>query len=172
MDYFSLFNLPHGYTLDLADLAVRYQRLQRQCHPDRFAAAPEREKRLALQQATTVNTAYQTLKHPLDRAEYLLSKQGVEMNDERNTLKNNDFLKQQMALRERMAEIEQQPKAHEDFLAFSDQIDKMTSQQQQQLALELDQQQWLAAADRVWELRFLDKLRQQLEQLEQRLLNC
>lgn len=37
MDYFTLFGLPASYTLSLEQLAVRYQDLQRQYHPDKFA---------------------------------------------------------------------------------------------------------------------------------------
>lgn len=40
MDYFTLFGLPASYTLSLEQLAVRYQDLQRQYHPDKFASAP------------------------------------------------------------------------------------------------------------------------------------
>ncbi|HBZ0809612.1 TPA: co-chaperone HscB, partial [Klebsiella pneumoniae] len=40
MDYFTLFGLPASYTLSLEQLAVRYQDLQRQYHPDKFTSAP------------------------------------------------------------------------------------------------------------------------------------
>jgi molecular chaperone HscB len=39
MDYFTLFGLPASYTLSLEQLAVRYQDLQRQYHPDKFASS-------------------------------------------------------------------------------------------------------------------------------------
>lgn len=39
MDYFTLFGLPASYTLSLEQLAVRYQDLQRQYHPDKFTSA-------------------------------------------------------------------------------------------------------------------------------------
>ena len=38
MDYFTLFGLPASYTLSLEPLAARYQELQRQYHPDKFAS--------------------------------------------------------------------------------------------------------------------------------------
>ncbi|PLP07232.1 co-chaperone HscB, partial [Klebsiella pneumoniae] len=44
MDYFTLFGLPASYTLSLEQLAVRYQDLQRQYHPDKFASAPAAEQ--------------------------------------------------------------------------------------------------------------------------------
>lgn len=39
MDYFTLFGLPASYTLSLEQLAVRYQDLQRQYHPDNLQRA-------------------------------------------------------------------------------------------------------------------------------------
>ncbi len=66
MDYFTLFGLPVRYTVDGSLLASRFQDLQRQFHPDRFANQPERERLMALQQAATINEAYQALKHPLN----------------------------------------------------------------------------------------------------------
>lgn len=44
MDYFTLFGLPIRYNVDGSLLASRFQELQRQFHPDRFAASPERER--------------------------------------------------------------------------------------------------------------------------------
>ncbi len=71
MDYFTLFGLPASYTLSLEQLAVRYQDLQRQYHPDKFTSAPAAEQLAAVQHSATINQAWQTLRHPLTRAEYL-----------------------------------------------------------------------------------------------------
>lgn len=46
----------------------------------------------------------------------------------------------------------------------------MTKTRSAQMLSELDQQQWESAADTVRKLRFLDKLQQQVEQLEEKLL--
>lgn len=51
MDYFTLFGLPPQYLIDGSRLTTRYQELQRQFHPDRFANQPERERLASLQQA-------------------------------------------------------------------------------------------------------------------------
>ncbi len=51
--------------------AARYQELQR--HPDKFASGQRAAEQLAaVQQSATINQAWQTLRHPLTRAEYLL----------------------------------------------------------------------------------------------------
>ncbi len=82
MDYFTLFGLPASYTLSLEQLAVRYQDLQRQYHPDKFASAPAAEQLAAVQHSATINQAWQTLRHPLTRAEYLLSLHGFDLASE------------------------------------------------------------------------------------------
>ena len=67
-NHFELFGLPARFAVDAAALEARYHELQREVHPDRFAAAPEAERRVSMQRATRVNEAYQTLKSPLRRA--------------------------------------------------------------------------------------------------------
>lgn len=70
MDYFTLFGLPARYQLDTQALSLRFQDLQRQYHPDKFASGSQAEQLAAVQQSATINQAWQTLRHPLMRAEY------------------------------------------------------------------------------------------------------
>jgi molecular chaperone HscB len=55
---------------------------------------------MALQRATAVNDAHDTLKDPIRRATYLCGLHGVEVDAERNTSMPADFLMQQMEWRE------------------------------------------------------------------------
>ncbi|HEI8867626.1 TPA: co-chaperone HscB [Serratia odorifera] len=169
MDYFTLFGLPVRYPVDGSLLASRYQDLQRQFHPDRFASQPERERLMALQQAATINEAYQTLKHPLKRAEYMLSLHGFDLGNEQHTLRDTAFLMEQLELREELDAIER--KADENALAaFAGRLNVANQQRSAQMVQQLDAQRWTDAADTVRKLRFLDKLQQQVEQLEEKLL--
>ena len=43
MDYFTLFGLPARYQLDTQALSLRFQDLQRQYHPDKFASGSQAE---------------------------------------------------------------------------------------------------------------------------------
>jgi molecular chaperone HscB len=52
-------------------LDAAYRDVQNQVHPDRFVNATDAEKRVAMQWATRANEAYQTLKNPQKRAQYL-----------------------------------------------------------------------------------------------------
>ena len=87
-----------------ADAAVaRYRELQKVVHPDRYAASGGHSQRLSLQGATLVNEAYQTLKDPLTRAQYLLTLKEAVLDDHKHTLDDPAFLMQQMELREALA---------------------------------------------------------------------
>ncbi|PHM54956.1 co-chaperone HscB [Xenorhabdus hominickii] len=171
MDYFTLFGLPTCYAIDREQLATRYQELQRQFHPDRFANQPEREKTLALQQAATINDGYQTLKHPLKRAEYMLSQQGFDLSNEQHTMQDMAFLMQQLELREELDAIEHSAEPETELAGFSSRLNKMIKTRSEQMEQQLDASEWTIAADTVRKLRFLDKLQQQVEQLEERLLD-
>ena len=107
MDYFTLFGLPARYQLDTQALSLRFQDLQRQYHPDKFASGSQAEQLAAVQQSATINQAWQTLRHPLMRAEYLLSLHGFDLASEQHTVRDTAFLMEQLELREELDEIEQ-----------------------------------------------------------------
>jgi len=103
-NHFDLLGLPTAYALDRARLESGYRTLQLQVHPDRFAAASEAERRVAMQWAARANEAYRTLRDPLGRARYLLGLKGFDTGEESNTAMPPDFLMQQMEWREAVAE--------------------------------------------------------------------
>ncbi|MES9845310.1 MAG: Fe-S protein assembly co-chaperone HscB, partial [Candidatus Sedimenticola sp. 6PFRAG5] len=78
-NYFELFGLPAGYIIDAEQLSGRYRELQRVVHPDRYANASDQERRLSMQGATRINEAFDTLKDPIQRARYLLSLNGIDV---------------------------------------------------------------------------------------------
>lgn len=98
--HFVLFGLPEQFALDADALDHAYRAVQAQVHPDRFAAAGEAQKRVAMQWATRANEAYQTLRDPLKRATYLLHLRGIDVGAENNTAMEPAFLMQQMEWRE------------------------------------------------------------------------
>ncbi|MDR3100699.1 MAG: Fe-S protein assembly co-chaperone HscB [Paraburkholderia sp.] len=98
--HFVLFGLPEQFALEADALDHAYRTVQAQVHPDRFAAAGEAQKRVAMQWATRANEAYQTLRDPLKRATYLLHLRGIDVGAENNTAMEPAFLMQQMEWRE------------------------------------------------------------------------
>lgn len=105
MNYFTLFDLPLAFELNTNELAIKYRDMQRAVHPDKFAGSSEQEVLIAVQKTAQINDAYQTLKDPLRRAEYLLSMQGLNLNGETSTVKDMQFLMQQMEWREQLQDI-------------------------------------------------------------------
>ncbi|EJF7710416.1 co-chaperone HscB [Providencia rettgeri] len=171
MDYFTLFGLTPIYVIDSEQLTLRFQDLQRQYHPDRFATCSEQEKMQALQKAATINAAYQALRHPLKRAEYMLSLHGFDINNEQHTMHDTEFLMEQLELREELDNIENSDDALDLLAKFMQSVKQMQQARSALMVTELDAMQWEKAADTVRKLRFLDKLQQQAEQLEERLLD-
>ncbi|BBU96613.1 MULTISPECIES: co-chaperone HscB [Providencia] len=171
MDYFTLFGLTPTYAIDSEQLTLRFQDLQRQYHPDRFATCSEQEKMQALQKAATINAAYQALRHPLKRAEYMLSLHGFDINNEQHTMHDTAFLMEQLELREELDNIENSDDALDLLAKFMQNVKQMQQARSALMVTELDAMQWEKAADTVRKLRFLDKLQQQAEQLEERLLD-
>ncbi len=103
---FKLFGLPVRYALDRAELDERWKQLQRQVHPDRFAAQGAAAQRVAMQWSVRINEAYQRLKDPLKRAAYWCELQGVPVNAENNTAMPASFLMRQMEWREALDEAD------------------------------------------------------------------
>ena len=82
MDYFSFFSLPRKLTLDVVALEKQFYVLSRKLHPDRFASKPLAEQEAALAQSSLLNDAYRTLKDPILRTQYLLTLEGVELEEQ------------------------------------------------------------------------------------------
>lgn len=101
---FELFGLPQQFAQDRAAVDARWKDLQRQAHPDNFAAQGTAAQRVAMQWSVRINEAYQRLKDPLRRAAYLCELHGVPVNAESNTAMPAGFLMQQMAWRESLDE--------------------------------------------------------------------
>ncbi|MBW8305506.1 MAG: Fe-S protein assembly co-chaperone HscB [Thiobacillus sp.] len=156
--HFELFGLPQSYALDRDKLDTAYRELQNTVHPDRFAAQPEAEQRVAMQWATQVNEAYQTLKHAVNRGVYLLKLQGNDAFDAANTKMAPAFLMQQMEWRETIedARVARNAAALD---ALSDELRATHRRIEAQLAELIDTaHDFAAASEAVRQLRFMDKL--------------
>ena len=101
---FELFGLPKQFVQDRTRIDMRWKELQREAHPDKFAAHGPAAQRIAMQWSVRINEAYQRLKDPLKRASYLCELHGAPINAENNTVMPLDFLEQQMHWREALDE--------------------------------------------------------------------
>ncbi len=105
-DDFELFGVKRQFAQDRTAIDARWKELQREAHPDKFAAAGAAAQRLAMQWSVRINEAYQRLKDPLKRAAYLCELHGAPVDAENNTAMPAEFLMQQMHWRESLDEAE------------------------------------------------------------------
>ena len=157
-DYFALFGLPARYRFDPAELDAAYRKLQTEVHPDRFAAAGDDERRLALQSSSRVNEAYRALRSPLERAHYLLLLRGIDALAETDTALPPEFLEQQLECREAMAEAVARRDAGE-LTALQKSVENAAAELERSLAEQLDRPEIPAEAQvSLRKLKFLSKV--------------
>ncbi|MDR9829763.1 co-chaperone HscB [Vibrio sp. FNV 38] len=171
MNYFELFGLPNQFSLDGSLLSSQFRELQKRFHPDNYARASERDRLMAVQKASEINDAYQTLKQPISRAEYILSTHNIELHSEKQTLQDPMFLMEQMELREELEHISSSPDGAEELFDFDRKVGKMYKQHLQWLTEQLDAQSWNDAADMIRKLKFVAKLKNEIERVEDHLLD-
>jgi len=98
-NYFEIFSVP---------VKEKNRELQQQVHPDRFANCSDAEKREAMQKTSLINEAFDILKNPVSRLQYMLTLKGIDMNGETDTAMDGLFLMEQMELREEIADVRSQ----------------------------------------------------------------
>ncbi|OQA31442.1 MAG: hypothetical protein BWY57_02355 [Betaproteobacteria bacterium ADurb.Bin341] len=162
-DYFSLFQLPRSFKIDMTELDARYRNVQAEVHPDRFAAASEAEKRLSMQWATQANEAYRTLKKPLERAKYLLHLAGHDVQADKNTAMPAEFLMEQMEWREAVADARAGGDHHELEQLLERLNTDLAAHYGELAALIDDVADWPKAAEAVRRLMFMERLLSEIE---------
>jgi molecular chaperone HscB len=160
-DYFRFFGLEQRFNLDLSALDQAYLAIQKEVHPDRHARGSDSEKRLAMQMATLANTAFQTLKNPIQRGLYLCQLQGVDAHLETNTAMPAAFLMKQMDWRESLEE-------HEEDLTALELLAKEVDQSKRDTLAEIAQavdgaKNYDRAAELLRGLLFIDKFALELD---------
>ena len=157
-NFFDLLQLPKAFVIDLKKLDQNYQSIQKEIHPDRFASLGDDTKLESIKKTAQVNDAYQTLKSPIRRAEYLLQLHGVNIHDEKYTAVPQDFLMQQMEWREELETHKQDKLALEKLAAD---IQKNKNQMINQLPAFFDNKDDLNDAIKTTrELNFIEKIEQ------------
>jgi len=103
--FFDILGVGRRYHLAAEDLEMRFHERSRQVHPDRHVRADAGTRVKTALAASQLNQAYRTLRDPVQRAEYLLRLEGVEIADERGGRQvAPGFLLEVMELREQLAE--------------------------------------------------------------------
>jgi molecular chaperone HscB len=168
-NHFEVFDLPISFDIDTDALAQRYRELQRTVHPDKYAQAPDRERRLAMQKATQINEAFQTLKTPLNRGLYLLQLHGMDTHDNQVAM-DGEFLMSQMTLREELGEIKQQKYPLEALNQFLSRVEQAHKELIETLSRHFAHADYQAAFDSVRQLQFFTRLYEEALRLEEDIL--
>lgn len=156
-NYFEIFGLPVSFDVDTGRLAELYRQLQRQFHPDRYASASDHEKRMALQYSTYINEAYECLKSPLARAQYLMELAGFSQKN--HTMQNDTvFLLQQMEWREQLDSL--QTSAELDVLLKNTQA--AAQEYLQQFDAAYQQKKYAEAQKNIDKMQFVSKFEKEL----------
>ncbi|KAI8369665.1 Co-chaperone HscB, C-terminal oligomerization domain-containing protein [Blakeslea trispora] len=111
LNFFNLLQAGEGqekekpsFNIDLKALKKRFLTLQQKAHPDSYSQAAKEELGYAQLQSSIINKAYNTLKNPLSRAQYILKQQGIEIN-ESESLNDPELLMEVMEFREELEEV-------------------------------------------------------------------
>jgi len=153
---FELFDIPLRFTQDRAAMEARWKALQREAHPDKFAAQAGAAQRVAMQWSVRINEAWQRLKDPLKRAAYLCELQGAPINAENNTAMPAAFLMQQMEWREALDDASSQAELE----ALQAEVLQAQRDALQGIAVLLDTaQDYPAAAQQVRMLMFIERFK-------------
>ena len=157
---FELFDVPARFAQDAAQLDARWKALQRQLHPDRFAAEGAAAQRVAMQWSARVNEAFQRLKTPQLRAAYLCELHGAAIAAESNTAMPAEFLMRQIALREAIDEADTDLAVERVDQELNTERRATLSKIEHQIDVAQD---WSGAAQSVRALMFLERLAADVE---------
>ena len=85
LDYFTCLDLPRRLTIDQHQLEAKFYELSRAFHPDFYQNKSPAEQTISLGNSAMLNTAYRTLRDPIERAEYLLGLEAGAVKEIRNS---------------------------------------------------------------------------------------
>jgi len=165
-DDFELFGVPRRFAQERNALDARWKELQREAHPDRFAAHGAAAQRVAMQWSVRINEAYQRLKEPLRRAAYLCELRGAPIRAEDNTAMPSAFLMQQMQWREALEDAA----SAADIDALDAEVQRARKDTLAQCANLIDVQgDFAGAAQQVRALMFIARFAQDIERRQDQL---
>lgn len=156
-NYFQFFDLSIQYSLSLTELEAVYLNKQRLYHPDRYQDMSEKLR--ATQISAWINDAYNTLQAPVLRATYLLKLKGFTFDIESITVRDSNFLMQQMDLKETLEHYKQHRNNEEEI----NQLLIQTEQEFKQYMIDFEQYlkkspaQLTEAFEALKKIYFLDK---------------
>ncbi|ETV94558.1 Fe-S protein assembly co-chaperone HscB [Aphanomyces invadans] len=105
-NYFKIFGIPESFAIDAKKVEQLYWSLQKKMHPDLYGSKSEMEKELSVVNSALVNQAYNLLKAPTSRANYLLRLHGIDALGDATTYVEPAVLMEIMEAREDIEECD------------------------------------------------------------------
>ena len=168
-NYFEIFGIPVSYEVDLNRLSETNRELQKQFHPDRFAAQGDDATRMAMQKTSLINQAYDALKDSIARGQYLLKLKGIEMQGDTDTSMDPMFLMEQMEFREAIAEVQNNDDPLDVLDSMAAGAKKKLQQLEVQFANDYSNDNLQAARDTVRKMQFLIKAQKEISAISEQL---
>lgn len=157
--YFSLFELPVSFEVDIGELEKRYFAVQRACHPDRLVGKPPEQRQQAILRSMQANEAFEALKHPLSRARHILALQGIHVGGEKDSVKpGHALLMEIMELRETLEAADSADKVAQ----LKTQNAHSIAQQVESVSSQLASAEWERAAQATIRLGYLLKIEDEI----------
>ena len=103
-DFFATLGIKRTFAVESAALERRFHLLQRDAHPDRFAAQHPDLVESALERSSEINEAYRALRDPMQRTKHLLSLYGFSVDQAKKVPPT--LLETVMNVQEKIAELE------------------------------------------------------------------
>lgn len=161
MSHFELFDLPEALDIDLATLKSNFLKLQQQYHPDKAE-----DKDQALIKSSEINQAYKVLSNVDSRAAYLLSlkKQDHHLDQSINDF---EFLQSALEIREQLDESHDIEQLH----SLKNEVQQWIDGLVREFKIDYADEDWVDARDTVRKLRFFQKVMNDIDKAEDRLLD-
>lgn len=157
-NFFALFEQPVAFNIDTTELSNRLRQLQKQYHPDNLS---DEEKASTQQNSAVINHAYNILVNPDSRANYLLELSNQQLNTD-HSIADLDFLDDAMEMRMDLDDAEAAAdlaKIKSLKSSVEQRIDKHSARFEQAYS----QQDWPTAMDATQKLKFLVKLKKDMD---------
>ncbi len=165
-NYFELFGLKPAFSIDRARMQTAQQRLQASYHPDRHVNEDDRNRRLAVQVASWINQAYETLQDPVKRARYLLEINGADIPDDSATTSDVGFLMEQIELREAVDACREADNGLDQCQQIEDQLAQRASELAAEFVVRFDSEDLVEAVTISRKMQFIQRIQQQLDELQ------
>lgn len=169
MNYFEILQLPIDFSVNQTDLNQRYKELLKATHPDKYSQGSQAEQSIAIVKTAQINDAYNCLRNPLLRAEHILQLYGYSCEAEQVTIKDAQFLMSQMTWRESIQDLPNAANSREAFAQLEDKLTQELAHFNQQLEQCIQAKQWTQAQELVLKLKFMIKLQEELETIEDKM---